>query len=159
MKGGLLCLILIFLTGNIFPTGNPEYLVTVFMYTVPTTEQALTVSAIMYFGICGAILGTIAALVYRSAVTIYYSNKKVLARSTLHTYRIWIINGCVFAVVMLILYVDTFSNMSFTKLVINGIIHSVWIVALYSVVSLLKRVSRTMFFSQRVTRSASWWNS
>lgn len=97
----------------------------------------VSVSAIMYFGICGAILGTIAALIYRSAVTIYYSNKKVLARSTLHTYRIWIINGCVFAVVMLILYVDTFSNMSFTNLVINGIIHSVWIVALYAAANII----------------------
>ena len=41
----------------------------------------VTVVAIMYMGICGAIIGTIAALVYRSIVTIYFSNKKVLNRS------------------------------------------------------------------------------
>ena len=48
----------------------------------------VSIVAIVYFGICGAILGTIAALVYRGIVTIYYSNKKVLGRSQFCTYKI-----------------------------------------------------------------------
>ncbi|MBQ7040013.1 MAG: hypothetical protein IJN39_05540 [Clostridia bacterium] len=96
-----------------------------------------SVAAIMYFGICGAILGTIAALIYRGIVTIYYANKKVLKRNLLSTYKIIISNCAVFAVVMLIFFVDTFSNLPFFKLLLCGIVHSVWIFALYLAVNFL----------------------
>ncbi len=95
----------------------------------------LSVAAIMYMRICGAILGTIAALIYRNIVTIYYSNRKVLKRSQMGTYKILISNWAVFAVVMVIFFVDTFSNMSFLPLLLNGVIHSVWIVGLYLLVN------------------------
>lgn len=98
---------------------------------------SVTIVAILYFGICGAILGTIAALVYRSIVTIRFANTKVLHRSQFRSYKIWIVNGAVFAAVMAIFYVDTFSGMSFGKLLLNGIMHSVWIIALYLVVNIL----------------------
>ena len=91
----------------------------------------VSVIAIIYMGICGAIIGTIAALIYRCGVTIHYSNKKVLERSPMRTYRLWIINTAVFALVMRIFFVDTFSNMPFLKLLLNGIIHSLWIALLY----------------------------
>ncbi len=93
----------------------------------------VTVVAIYYFGICGAIFGTICALVYRSIVTIAYSNLKVLERSTFHTYKCWLVNGGVFAVIMLVFYVDTFSGYSFVRLLLSGIVHSIWIVLLYIV--------------------------
>ena len=91
----------------------------------------VSIVAILYMGICGAILGTIAALVYRGIMTIYYSNKKVLKRSQMCTYKILISNGIVFAVVMAIFYVDTFSNSSFFALLLKGFMHSIWIVPLY----------------------------
>ena len=97
----------------------------------------VSVVCIIKWGICGAIFGTITALLYRSIVMIYYSNKKVLGRSMFSTYKLWLINGAVFAVVMLILFVDSFSGVSFGRLVLNGIIHSVWIVGLYVVVNLI----------------------
>ncbi|MBO5453239.1 MAG: hypothetical protein J6A69_04660 [Clostridia bacterium] len=94
-----------------------------------------SVVAIIYIGICGAILGTIAALIYRGIVTIYYSNKKILKRSMWHTYKILVTNFAVFAVIMAVFFVDTFSNFSFLKLLLNGIIHSIWIAALYLLVN------------------------
>lgn len=90
-----------------------------------------SVVAIRFLGICGAIIGTIAALVYRSIVMIHFTNKKVLERSQWATYKHWVINGAVFALIMVIFFVDTFSGVSFIKLLTNGIIHSIWIVALY----------------------------
>ena len=96
-----------------------------------------SVIAILYLGICGAILGTIAALLYRFGVTIYYSNKKILKRSQMHTYKIIISNCLVFGFVMAIFFVDTFSGVSFGKLMINGVIHSIWIVALYVLVNMV----------------------
>ena len=97
----------------------------------------VSVVAIMYIGICGAIAGTIAALLYRGIMTIYYSNKKVLKRSQLCTYKILISNGVVFTVIMAIFFVDTFSNISFLQLLLNGFIHSVWIVGLYLLVNFI----------------------
>jgi len=107
----------------------------------------VSVVAIIYMGICGAILGTIAALVYRSIAVIYYANRNVLERSCMCTYRIWIINGAVFALVMAIFFVDTFSNLSFLELLLNGIIHSVWIVGLYLFANLVFNASvfKTIF--------------
>ena len=94
-----------------------------------------SVVAIYYLGICGAILGTIAALLYRAVVTIRYSNKIILERSMMSTYKLVIINGLIFAAIMLVFYVDTFSNLSFLQLLLNGIIHSVWIVGSYLLVN------------------------
>ncbi len=106
----------------------------------------VSIIAIWYMGICGAILGTIAALMYRCIVTIHYSNKNVLERSIMCTYRIWIINGAVFALIMAIFFVDTFSNMPFLKLLLNGIVHSIWIVGLYIIANFIfnKDVFKTM---------------
>ncbi len=95
----------------------------------------VSVIAIIYMGICGAILGTIAALVYRGIMTIRYSNKKVQKRNQMCTYKILISNGLVFLGIMAIFFVDTFSNMAFLQLLLNGIIHSIWIVGLYVLVN------------------------
>ena len=92
---------------------------------------AVSIVSILKWGICGAILGTIGALLYRGAMMIYYSNKKVLGRGMFHTYKLWIVNGAVFATLMAIFYVDSFSGLSFIRLLIKGIIHSLWIVPLY----------------------------
>lgn len=97
----------------------------------------VSVAAILVWGICGAILGTIVALLYRGAMMIYYSNKKVLERSMFRTYKLWLVNGAVFALIMKIFFVDSFSGLSFVSLLVKGIIHSLWILPLYIVVNLV----------------------
>ena len=97
----------------------------------------VSVVSILKWGICGAIFGTIAALVYRGVVMIYYANRKVLARSVFHTYKHWLVNGAVFALLMAIFFVDSFSGFSFGSLVVKGILHSLWIVPLYLAVNFL----------------------
>ena len=92
---------------------------------------AVSVFAIKLWGICGAIIGTIAALVFRGSIMIYYANKKVLERSTFKTYRLWLINGAVFALIMAIFFVDGFSGVKFARLVLCGIINSLWIVGAF----------------------------
>ncbi|MBE7037164.1 MAG: sugar isomerase, partial [Ruminococcaceae bacterium] len=106
-----------------------------------------SVIAIYYLGICGAILGTIAALIYRSIVTIRYSNKEILKRSQLNTYKILLSNAAVFAVIMVIFFVDAFSNSSFLKLLLSGVVHSIWIVGLYLLVNFIcnRSAFKTMF--------------
>ena len=107
----------------------------------------VSVVSILKWGICGAILGTIVALIYRSVMMIYYSNKKVLERSVFNTYKIWIVNGAIFVLIMAIFFVDSFSGLSFGKLLIKGIIHSLWIVPMYFVVNFVffKGVFKNLF--------------
>ena len=95
----------------------------------------VSVVAILKFGICGAIVGTIIALLYRGAMMIYYSNKKVLESSVFNTYKIWLVNAAVFAFIMVIFFVDSFAGLSFLDLLVKGIIHFMWIVPLYLVVN------------------------
>lgn len=97
----------------------------------------LSVVSIYFFGICGAILGTIAALIYRTLVSVRYSNKKILHRSVMATYKIFFANLCVFALVMAVFSVDSFANMPFIKLLLNGVVHSVWILLLYVFVNFI----------------------
>ncbi len=87
----------------------------------------VSIAAILYMGICGAILGTLAALVYRGIVTISYANKRILNRSRMETYKVLLVNGAVFAGVMAVFFVDTFSYLPFLPLLLRGIVHSVWI--------------------------------
>ncbi len=98
---------------------------------------AVSVVAILKYGICGAIVGTIVALLYRGSMMIYYSNKKVLERGTFNTYKLWLVNGAVFGLIMAIFFVDSFSGLGFFELVLKGIIHSLWIVPLYIVANLV----------------------
>ena len=95
----------------------------------------VSIVAILKWGICGAIIGTIIALLYRGAMMIYYSNRKVLERSVFNTYKIWLVNGAVFALIMAIFFVDSFSGLSFIEVLIKGITHFMWIVPLYIVVN------------------------
>ena len=62
-------------------------------------------------------------------------------------YKLWITNGAVFAVVMAVFFVDSFSGLGLAELILKGIVHSVWIVGLYLVVNLLfhRRAFKTLF--------------
>ena len=108
---------------------------------------SVSVVAIVFLGICGAILGTIVALVYRSIVTIYHTNKMVLNRKQFLTYKTLLLNVLVFLVVLAVFYVDSFSNYSFGKLLINGVVHSVWIIVLYVLTNFIfnKTAFKTVF--------------
>ena len=107
----------------------------------------VSVVAIIYIGICGAIVGTIVALIYRSIVIIRYINKEVLERSVFATLKCYLINGGIFVVIMLIFFVDSFSNMKFLPLLLNGMMHSVWILVLFVAVNFMfnKEAFKTLF--------------
>lgn len=98
---------------------------------------AVSVVAILKWGICGAVLGTIVALLYRGTMMIYYSNKHVLDRSVIHTYKLWLVNGAVFALIMAVFFVDSFSGLSFVRLLVKGVLHTLWMVPLYIGVNVL----------------------
>ena len=52
-----------------------------------------------------------------------------------HTYKLWLVNGAVFALIMAIFFVDSFSGLSFGRLVLKGLMHAPWIAAVYLAVN------------------------
>lgn len=112
-----------------------------------TLNVSLSIVGILMWGVCGAIFGSVLALVFRGIVMIYYVNKKVLGRSQMKTYKLWIINGLVFALIMAIFYVDNFSGVGFVDLILKGFTHAPWIVVLYIAVNFIFQRSafRTLF--------------
>lgn len=58
--------------------------------------------AVHFWGIYGVLVGTIAALLYRSNDMIIYANHIILKRKVWGTYKRWIINLCLFIIVLII---------------------------------------------------------
>ena len=110
----------------------------------------VSVVAILKWGICGALVGTIAALAYRTLVLLQHTNRKVLKRSPWHTYKHWLVNGGVFGLVMALFFVDYFSGLTFGALLIQGIVHSLWIVPLYILVNFV-------FFKDAFQNALALW--
>jgi hypothetical protein len=48
-----------------------------------------------------------------------------------NTYKLWLVNGGVFALIMGIFFVDTFSGLSFIDLLVRGVLHTLWIIPLF----------------------------
>lgn len=59
----------------------------------------VSLACVFQFGIYGVLLGTIAALLYRTNDMIIYANKKILNRSPWKTYRRWLVNLALFIAV------------------------------------------------------------
>lgn len=81
--------------------------------TIAEAVINLTVSliAVRYFGIYGVLMGTIAALLYRSNDMILYANRVILRRSAWTSYRRWGIN---LICICITLYVNTLLPMELT---------------------------------------------
>lgn len=62
----------------------------------------VSIICVFKFGIYGVLIGTIAALLYRTNDIIIYANKRILNRSPWKTYRRWLINLGMFIIVTLI---------------------------------------------------------
>lgn len=62
----------------------------------------VSIACVFKFGIYGVLLGTIAALLYRTNDMIIYANKKILNRSPWKTYRRWLVNLALFIVLTLL---------------------------------------------------------
>ena len=57
---------------------------------------SMSLIGVYFLGIYGVLLGTIAALAYRTNQIILYSNHKLLKRSAKKTYSIYVVNICMF---------------------------------------------------------------
>ena len=92
---------------------------------------SLTVVGILLWGICGALLGTVAALAFRTVATLYYTNKKILSRSVMKSVIPLLANCAVFAFIYIIFGTTHFCDLKFLPLCLHGVLNMLWIVPLY----------------------------
>ena len=112
----------------------------------------VSVVCILRWGICGALIGTIAALVFRAVAIIDFSNRKILRRSVWNTYALWLINGAVFTVIFLIFGTTYFCDLRFGALLWRGVLHALWIVPLYLTANLALQPKRARLLLQMLKR-------
>ena len=101
----------------------------------------ITVSlvCVFRFGIYGVLIGTIAALLYRTNDMIIYANKKILHRSPWKTYRRWLVNLALFIAVTL-LSKPIFAHISldtYPKIILWAAITCIVVIPLFFAVSSL----------------------
>lgn len=61
---------------------------------------AVSLSAVARWGIYGCPAGTFAAAIYRAVVSAHYADERVLGRARCGTWRKWLVNGAVFALIV-----------------------------------------------------------
>ena len=95
----------------------------------------LTVSiiAVQYIGIYGVLLGTIAAMIYRSNDIILYANKRLIQRNPWQTYRRILFCTCTFIAVQIISKCIKFSFNSYIRIIAFAIPYSVIVIMIFIV--------------------------
>ena len=99
----------------------------------------VSLTCVFQFGIYGVLIGTIAALLYRTNDMIIYANKKILNRSPWKTYRRWLVNLALFVAVTL-LSKSIFAHISldtYPKIILWAAITCVVVIPLFFAVSSL----------------------
>ena len=99
----------------------------------------VSLTCVFQFGIYGVLIGTIAALLYRTNDMIIYANRKILNRNPWKTYRRWLVNLALFVAVTL-LSKPIFAHISldtYPKIIMWAAITCIVVIPLFFAVSSL----------------------
>ena len=94
-------------------------------------------------GLYGALMGTIAALLFRTFDINTYANRKILGRSSWKTNKIMIINVCVFLSVTYIVNMLKIQISTYTEFVFWGVPVTILVVSIYMIVQMLLNPKET----------------
>lgn len=89
------------------------------------------------FGVYGVLMGTIAALLYRMIDMVIYANKKLLSRSSFITFKRWLINVAVAAIIIFVFNRIPFEFNSYLQIILIAVITGVVITALYLLTAMI----------------------
>jgi hypothetical protein len=102
-----------------------------------TINLTISIYGIWKWGICGGLIGTIVALVYRANAMILYANRKILSRSVKSTYKRWCRNFTIFTIFYLIFGTESFIELKIKELVFHVVTYGISILLVYFAVNLL----------------------
>ena len=91
----------------------------------------VSIVLVQVIGIYGVLLGTIIALLYRANDIILFTNKKILNRSSIKTYKNIFRNTVIFIVITYIFNFNTVNFISYYNLIIYFIKYSIIIISVY----------------------------
>ena len=103
----------------------------------------VTLALVPRFGIYGALAGTIAALLYRSNDIIIYGNRRILDRSPMPSYRLYLVNILAFVPVAFVSTLRLLHFANYMEFLLWGVIMTVCCGAWYFAINLI-------FFKDRV---------
>lgn len=117
----------------------------------------ITVSIVLiqFFGIYGALLGTVASALYRAVDLIFYANKKIIERSVFSSLKCWILNFAVFALINYFNRYIIFDLSSYGKLILYCIPYALGAFALYFIVNAVSEPKTFMFVIKSIKRIVS----
>ena len=112
----------------------------------------LSIVLIQFFGIYGALLGTMASSFYRTNYLVLYVNRKIINRSSFGTYKCMTVNFLVFGLIMylnkyIVLGIDTYG-----KLLLYCIPYALCVLIIYFAVSAITDPKTFAFVFQTVKR-------
>lgn len=110
--------------------------------TIQTVTEAIinliiSIIMIIFLGIYGALIGTIVALLYRTNDIIIYSNRKILNRSPMKTYKFYIINILVIIFIESIFSIISMEVNNYISLIITGFIEIMISLSIFSLFQLV----------------------
>ena len=129
-----------------------------FKQTVPRSiaeaviNLGLTLALVPKIGIYGALIGTIAALLYRSNDIIIYGNRRILGRSPLPAYRLYAVNLLAFVPVALVSLANWLHFSNYLHFLLWGIIATVCCAVWYLGINLIcfrRRVKEVLALLKR----------
>lgn len=97
----------------------------------------VSIIGVIKFGIYGVLTGTIVALLYRTTDVIIYSNTKLLNRSPIKTFLIYVINTLVFIGVSIVMNLIHIEITSYGNFLLYGVVYTPIVIAVFFVVNFI----------------------
>ena len=82
----------------------------------------ISIIGVFLLGLYGVLLGTVAALLYRTNDVIIYTNRRILNRSAVKTYRFYFVNIAAAAALWFVYEAICPSVDSYAKILLNGML-------------------------------------
>lgn len=100
--------------------------------TETAINLTLTVFGIIKWGICGALFGTVAAIIFRNIATTCFVNRRILGKNPIKSFVLTAVNGLVFALIYFFFGTTKFCDLKFLQLCYHGVLNMLWIIPVYA---------------------------
>ena len=112
----------------------------------------VSIIGVLLWGIYGVLLGTIAALTYRTIDVIIYSNKKLLKRSPLRTFSYYLVEGLLLGGIYLLFNSFNIAIDSYFKFILVGLILIVIVGVIFVSISCLLFQREFVFLKSKILK-------